>query len=493
MEPYTDPRHWSGHTIRELERASIREFMERSREFLKGRVLDFGAGKPGTCQTPQPYRDLVEGEYVPFDKDDDLPIPYSEAFEAVICTQVVQYLPDPERMLTVMRKYLKPGGHLLLTYPTNWDEVEISDLWRFTKTGMERLLRKAGFQILRHERRASINLGGFRFPLGYGVVAQRPDLSRNITAEQMEKLIGEDELKAIMADPIAAQRQRELTAEARASTTVRSNEEAGGIGASGDGGRSPAPPRKYSYYTRLGIDESAAFLTGKLKRQEPFLFIRYGDGALECINGLGTGKTCDGEKYSPELALGMVRAWYGATAPQSPNVFVGDWLSASFGSNRSTEYRKEYDKLIADLRLNFLHFEALLLTRESPELLEFYRAVKADPRRKVYLGPKEHESAARMLGCEHAITPMTDLLSRVDSIYEKLANDPFGFDVLLWAAGMAGTIPVVKLWEKFPGRTYINLGSAMDPLTRSIRDPRGYTRSGQLTPVRAKEFFRELL
>ena len=79
------------------------------------------------------------------------------------------------------------------------------------------------------------------------------------------------------------------------------------------------------------------------------------------------------------------------------------------------------------------------------------------------------------------------------SFFWKLAHDPFGFDVLLWAAGMAGTIPVVRLWEKFPSRTYINLGSAMDPLTRSATEPKGYTRSGQLSHARAKEFFRELL
>jgi|GEM_PF-2541641 len=465
------PELWNQHTVRELERTSIRRFMEQHGRYIYGgRVLDFGAGKPETCRTPQPYRDLVHGDYVPYDEGD--PWPAGALFDAVICTQVMQYLVDPKVWLGRLFGVLKPGGYLVMTYPTNWDEVEVNDFWRFTKAGMEVLLFQAGFDIVRHERRASIDLGGFRFPLGYGVVAQRP-------------VRGSSEFWGGPPRPTGV--------------------------ISSDSQMRFDPLSRNGTYARLSIDESAGYLTSRLRSRNPFLFVRYGDGALECINRKGIGHTADGEQYSPELARGMQEAWdrlfawrpdgSGGDAEldywekEQGRIFVGDWLSASFGANRSTEYRAEYARLIGGARLNFLHFEALLLTRESCELLDFYRAVKADTRRKVYIGPKEHAAAARMLGCEHVVTPMKDLLASVDSIYEKLANDPFGFDILLWAAGMAGTIPVVKLWEKFPGRTYINLGSAMDPLNPPLLDgkTRAYTRSGQLTKARALEFFRELL
>ena len=58
-----------------------------------------------------------------------------------------------------------------MTYPVCWDEVETNDYWRFTKWGMERMLRRAEFAIIAHERRAEIDLNGFKFPLGYGAVA----------------------------------------------------------------------------------------------------------------------------------------------------------------------------------------------------------------------------------------------------------------------------------------------------------------------------------
>lgn len=159
---------WNPTTIREVEHKSIRDFVEKHKQYLQGRVLDFGAGKPGTCREPQPYKDLVSGEYVPYDIGD--PSPHG-MFDAALCTQVIQYLPfsfDWNRL----QGRLRLGGHLVLTGPTNWEEVEDTDLFRFTRAGIRRLLVSAGFTILICESRAEINLGGAKFSLGYGVVAR---------------------------------------------------------------------------------------------------------------------------------------------------------------------------------------------------------------------------------------------------------------------------------------------------------------------------------
>jgi hypothetical protein len=158
--------------IRQIELASIRRFVGQNRELLRGRVLDFGAGKPGTCRNPQPYRDLVDpsAEYVPVDIGDPW---FPGGFNTVLCTQVVQYIFWPLTTLRELHNNLVDGGHLILTYPTSWDEVEAMDLWRFTKAGMERLLFQAGFEIVKHERRAEVVLGSFRFPIGYGCIARK--------------------------------------------------------------------------------------------------------------------------------------------------------------------------------------------------------------------------------------------------------------------------------------------------------------------------------
>jgi SAM-dependent methyltransferase len=150
--------------IRQVERASIYEFMRKYNSYLRGRVLDFGAGH-------QPYKSLVQGEYCPVDQGDPWP---SGRFDAVMCNQVIQYLDEPiERLKWSVMAMLRGDGHLVMTYPTNWDEVESTDYWRFTKSGMEKMLVGVGLTVIHHELRAEVAIGGFKFPLGYGVVAKK--------------------------------------------------------------------------------------------------------------------------------------------------------------------------------------------------------------------------------------------------------------------------------------------------------------------------------
>lgn len=170
--------YWNNQTVRSLERESIRAFVESCAPLLTGRVLDYGCGK-------QPYRDVVEqagGEYVPYDRA-DFPANVSgedlgddrvfhRDFDAVLCTQVAQYWPTPENQLRWLNDSVAAGGWLVMTFPTNWDEVETADLFRYTAQGMGHLLSLSGWTVERMERRAEITLGGFRFPLGYGVVAR---------------------------------------------------------------------------------------------------------------------------------------------------------------------------------------------------------------------------------------------------------------------------------------------------------------------------------
>ncbi len=163
-----------------LERESIREFiMQAARAgYFDRRVLDYGCGF-------QPYRKIVEhrgGNYTAYDRgflpsnqsgdvgpdDPDWP----REWDTVLCTQVIQFVTDPELFLRQTHDYLVEGGHLVMTYPTNWPEVEETDLWRFPKSGMEMLLERAGYTVVMHERRESIFDLGYEWAFGYGVVAR---------------------------------------------------------------------------------------------------------------------------------------------------------------------------------------------------------------------------------------------------------------------------------------------------------------------------------
>ena len=55
-------------------------------------------------------------------------------------------------------------------------------------------------------------------------------------------------------------------------------------------------------------DQGAAALALMVLAREPFFFVRYGDGALECMAGR-QGRTRDGEQYSRELGYALEASW----------------------------------------------------------------------------------------------------------------------------------------------------------------------------------------
>lgn len=160
--------------IRKVERQSIRAFLFEHREYLIGRVLDFGCGLAHTCVEPQPYRNIIEsqialfgrGEYVPFDIG--YPLPLGD-FDTVLMTQVLHLTPDPQAILNSFKGRTK---FLVITYPTLWQEIQAEDYWRFTKRGMEAMLRLAGFQPVIHKVRWTLPQKDFHLSGGYGVIAE---------------------------------------------------------------------------------------------------------------------------------------------------------------------------------------------------------------------------------------------------------------------------------------------------------------------------------
>ena len=71
------------------------------------RAHDFGA-EPATI-----------GKYAPLDYESDIteiPVPDS-AFDVILCTEVLEHVPEPIKAIREMARILRPGGRLLLTAP----------------------------------------------------------------------------------------------------------------------------------------------------------------------------------------------------------------------------------------------------------------------------------------------------------------------------------------------------------------------------------------
>ncbi len=240
-----------------------------------------------------------------------------------------------------------------------------------------------------------------------------------------------------------------------------------------------------SLFGTPSADSSAVYLSDLVRNKQHFFFVRIGDGAIECI-GKKSGATCDGEPYSPVLASSIAYAIQQLKMGDHGQVFWGDWRTAVAGS--APKLVDEWAQLIEPAKRATLDYETLLLMRKSDELLRFYRAVREDPRRKLYIGTHAHRGAGRLLRADMFPLPMDGgVFAHRDVIWHYL--DHHRPEVILFGAGMGGLIPIVRYWyEHQRSTTCIHLGSALDPLFCNRA-----TRSRQLPAAAAREFFKELL
>jgi SAM-dependent methyltransferase len=129
-------------------------------------VLDVGAGDA-------PYRELfTHVNYLTSDWENSthagarradvvadattLPVE-TDSVGLVLCTQVLEHVAEPARLLGESFRILERGGRLALTVPLVWQLHELPfDYYRYTASGVEHLLEQAGFiEIEIHARNDS--------------------------------------------------------------------------------------------------------------------------------------------------------------------------------------------------------------------------------------------------------------------------------------------------------------------------------------------------
>ena len=91
----------------------------------------------------------------------------SESLDGVLCNEVLEHVNEPSDALKDIHRVLKPGGLLYITVPQCWGlHYEPNDYFRFTKYGIDYLLKKNGFKVEAMEQ-----MGGLFSYLGVRVVA----------------------------------------------------------------------------------------------------------------------------------------------------------------------------------------------------------------------------------------------------------------------------------------------------------------------------------
>lgn len=157
-------RDWVQHFEARIESAAG----EFARSLAQGAlVLDAGAGEGNYKRhfSRQRYVGLDLGvgdarwDYSRLDVIGDLALlPFRDrTFDAAVNIVTLEHVADPRRVLCELSRTLAPGGRILLVAPMEWEEhQQPHDYFRYTRYGLEMLLKQAGFSEIAIEP-----VGGF--------------------------------------------------------------------------------------------------------------------------------------------------------------------------------------------------------------------------------------------------------------------------------------------------------------------------------------------
>ncbi|MGC8834713.1 MAG: class I SAM-dependent methyltransferase [Armatimonadota bacterium] len=145
--------------------AGIRQFVAQTALLVpeNALLLDAGAGE-GRYRGFFPHARYVGADFAKGDAGWDysrldvvcdlLRLPFkSNCFDAALCTQVLEHVPEPSDVLKEIARCLKPGAVLILTAPLTGEEHQRPyDFYRYTSFGLKYLLEKAEFRVERLEK-----------------------------------------------------------------------------------------------------------------------------------------------------------------------------------------------------------------------------------------------------------------------------------------------------------------------------------------------------
>ena len=134
------------------------ECLEKYKLLMKGRVLDVGGNRVGKRGSFRPPMEAVQSwEYLNTDESkgpdyccqaEEIPLP-DKSIDTVIMTELMEYLPNPEEVLSEIYRVTKDGCHVLISVPflnpvhgDHW-----ADRSRFTPVALREMAQEAGFQV----------------------------------------------------------------------------------------------------------------------------------------------------------------------------------------------------------------------------------------------------------------------------------------------------------------------------------------------------------
>jgi hypothetical protein len=218
-----------------------------------------------------------------------------------------------------------------------------------------------------------------------------------------------------------------------------------------------------------------------LDNNEPFVFAKFGDGELLCMDG-ARGCNCDKHPYSKDLGDKLKKALFNISGKS--NAYIADWNEPKFLKIRSKYTNPE----TAD-NLNLVDYQLILSLDQNfgDHLREFYRSIKkaSETREVVMVIPEKLNGVADYIAPTGRIVnvPKINSFSKYDEVLSKITGDLKDNSIMITACGMMAKSLISEVITENPLTTCIDFGSAFDPLFI------GHTRDGQAPAENVKAFF----
>lgn len=185
-------------------------------------------------------------------------------------------------------------------------------------------------------------------------------------------------------------------------------------------------------------------LIGKLERNEPFSFSRFGDGEFNCMFGK-CGANCDGHQYYTDLGERLNEAW------NDPKGII---------AVQRLGYEMYKDRLEGE------YADADILHRASikGELDLFLEVLKSRKQDIILVAPERLKNA---IPCRTFIeVPLKNAWLEYEHTLERIRFHVNKYDIVLYCCGMMAEVLIHDMFnfepvvDKF---TQIDLGSVLDP------------------------------
>lgn len=151
-------------------RGRIRGFIEQHSDKLGDDVLEVGSRMTSKHAWWIVNRDLSDGKWTGIDMQPGhgvdqvadihaLPGEWRGRFSAVLCSEVLEHVERPWVALPELRSVIRPGGWIVITTLFAFPEHGFpDDFFRYSRSGLESLLRAAGFSNIHTEYAGSVRL-----------------------------------------------------------------------------------------------------------------------------------------------------------------------------------------------------------------------------------------------------------------------------------------------------------------------------------------------